>query len=126
MPCRIFYWICLLLVGAISRPSLAEIRIFSIPKDISWEEAEQPPLRPAKFFHSIDFERIPDGIVSLEPSRVAEVPDIPLEGDVLSADQWDRLFRFSRHVAQQDVVAERAVELEDGRVIEVGEVLFPA
>ena len=125
MPCRIFYWICLLLVGAISRPSLAEIRIFSIPKDISWEEAEQPPLRPAKFFHSIDFERIPDGIVSLEPSRVAEVPDIPLEGDVLSADQWDRLFRFSRHVAQQDVVAERAVELENGQVIEVGEVLFP-
>ena len=125
MPCRIFYWICLLLVGAISRPSLAEIRIFSIPKDISWEEAEQPPLRPAKFFHSIDFERIPDGIVSLEPSRVAEVPDIPLEEDVLSADQRDHLFRFSRHIAQQDVVAERAVELEDGRVIEVGEVLFP-
>ena len=49
MPCGI-YWICLLLVGAVSRPSLAEIQIFSIPKDISWEEAEQPPLRPAKFF----------------------------------------------------------------------------
>ena len=124
MPCGI-YWICLVLVGAVSCPSLAEIQIFSIPQYISWEEAEQPPLRPAKFFHSIDFGRIPDGIVSLEPSRIAEVPDIPLDGDVLNADQRDRLFLFSRNIAQQDVVAEREVELENGRVIEVGEILLP-
>lgn len=124
MPCGI-YWICLLLVGAVSCPSLAEIQIFSIPKDISWEEAEQPPLRPAKFFHSIDFGRILDGIVSLEPRRIAEVPNIPLDGDELSADQRERLFHFSRNIAQQDVVAEREVELENGQVIEAGEILLP-
>ena len=125
MPIRIFHWICLLLVGAAPHPSLAEIRFFSIPQDIAWEEAQQPPLRPAKFFQSTDFGRIADGILPLEPARVVEVPDIPLDGGALSTAQQDRLLLFSRNIAQQDVVAQRRVELENGRVVEAGEILFP-
>ena len=116
----------ILLLGGISTSCLAEIGVLSFPGDNSWQDAQLPPLAINKFVPALDFDRFSDGIVPLDLFSIVEVPDIPENISEAELGEEDRqaIFSFSLHIAQQDVVALQQVALEDGEVIEEGEVLI--
>lgn len=62
-------------------PAGAEVRTYSIPGDVSWEEAQQTPwptiTSPKFFLNPIDFSRVSDGIAPIAPFRTVAVPEVP-------------------------------------------------
>jgi hypothetical protein len=112
----------LVLVGLVGEGS-AELKIFSIPGDISWSEAQQGPISEQRFLEVIDLQRASDGIAPIEPIRVVPVPLLE-EIEAVDAVIDSILFEFSQNVARVDVVAiERAVVGD--RTVEPGQVLIP-
>ncbi|MEC7226781.1 MAG: hypothetical protein VXW00_07915, partial [Candidatus Latescibacterota bacterium] len=51
-----------LLVGE----SPAELKIFSIPQDVSWGEAQQGPISEQRYLEAIDLSRVSDGIAPIQ------------------------------------------------------------
>lgn len=111
----------LILVGLVGE-SPAELKIFSIPGDISWSMAQQGPISEQRFLEVIDLQRVPDGIAPIEPVKVVPVPILQDIETVDSATD-SILFKFSQNVSRTDVVAlERAI-IGD-RTVEPGQVLI--
>ena len=105
----------------------AELRLFAIPGNTTWADANLGPLSESRFLEAIDFESYENGIGPIRPVRVVPLPEIPL---ALTADEVDAvtdssLFAFSLNVTRADVVAPTDIELEDGVIVEVGTVLVP-
>ncbi len=100
--------------------SPAELKIFSIPQDISWADAKQGPISEQRYLEAIDLLRVPDGIAPIEPVQMVPVPLVE-EG---SADADSILFEFSQHIARAEVVAQLDAVLGD-RSVAAGDVLIP-
>jgi hypothetical protein len=117
---RFAIWIAALVLVGLVGESPAELKIFSIPGDISWSAAKQGPISEQRFLEVIDLDRVPDGIAPIEPIQVVPVP--VLEAGDANADSI--LFEFSQYVARADVIAiEQAVV--GNRTVEPGQVLVP-
>ena len=124
---RIGICIAALVLAGFAAKAGAELRLFSIPGDISWVEAKQGPLSESRFIEVIDLVNYENGIGPISPFRIIPVPDISL---VLTADEVDAatdsiLFAFSLHVTRVDVVAPADVELDDGTTLRAGTILVP-
>ena len=98
---RFAIWIAALVLVGLVGESPAELKIFSIPGDISWSAAKQGPISEQRFLEVIDLDRVPDGIAPIEPIQVVPVP--VLEAGDANADSI--LFEFSQYVARADVIA---------------------
>ena len=105
--------------------SAAELRLFSIPGNITWADAKQGPLSDSRFIEVIDFESYENGIGPITPARVVPVPEVPLTAAEVDAATDSSLFAFSLNVTIADVVASTDIELEDGAIVEAGTVLVP-
>lgn len=118
----------LALVALAQGPASAELSTFSLPGDnLTWRDAQEGPLSVSRYLQPIDVERFSDGILPIYPVSVVAVPALAAQASdsTLSAAEDSTLFAFSRHVAQQEVVALQQVVLEDGATIEPGQVLIP-
>ncbi len=124
---RIGICVAALVLSGLVANATAELRLFSIPGDQTWDDIKQSEVSENTFIELVDLERYAGGIGPITPARMVPVPDI---SPTLTADEVDAatdsiLFTFSTHVARVDVVAQTSVELEDGTVIEEGTVLVP-
>ena len=121
--------LCAILVAGTSTAS-AELGALAIPDPAegrTWLSVEQSPLVESRHVVLFDSERFEDGIGSREAVILVDVPDVDLHlaEDEYGADDPDSLSRFSRHVAQRDVVALQDVEVDGETAVSAGDVLIP-
>ena len=57
-------------------PARSQFEVFSIPGDIDWNEAQQPPFNPVNFFQSVDYSFVESGIAPLDTVQFVSVPDL--------------------------------------------------
>ncbi len=120
--------VALALVVLTQGPVSAELSTFSLPgQSLTWRDAEEGSLSVSRYLEPIDVERFSDGILPIYPVRMVSVPILALQGtdSTLSTAGDSVLFAFSRHLAQQEVVALEQVVLEDGTIVPPGQVLIP-
>ena len=116
---RLATCIAAVILAVLVGESPAELKIFSIPQDISWSEAQQGPISEQRYLEAIDLSRISDGIVPIQPVRKVLVPVL----DVANADTDSILFEFSQNVARSEVVA--LVDAVNGdRSVVAGDILI--
>ncbi len=101
---------------------------FSIPGDIGWEEAQQPPFSPGNYFPEIDYALSASGIAPLDTTVVIEVPILSTAAaiDELSPQELDRLSRFTGHIARDHVIAQRDFIVDGDTLAHAGQVLLEA
>ncbi len=101
---------------------------FSIPGDIGWEEAQQPPFSPGNYFPEIDYTLSASGIAPLDTTAVIEVPILSIATaiDELSPQELDRLNRFAGHVARDHVIAHQDFIVDGDTLAHSGQVLLQA
>jgi len=117
---RLATCIAAVILAVLAGESPAELKIFSIPQDISWGEAQQGPISEQRYLEAVDLSRVPDGIAPIEPVRKVYVPAL----DVASADVDSILFEFSQNVARFEVVALTDAVIGE-RSVSAGDVLIP-
>ena len=120
--------VVLALVALAQAPANAELSTFSLPgQGLSSRDAQEGPLSAFRYLEPVDAERFSDGILPIFPVQRVAVPVIAAgrTDSTLSAAEDSLLYAFSRHLAQQDVLAQQQVVLEDGTTIEAGQVLIP-
>lgn len=93
----------------------AHIEEWSIPGDISWQAAQQPPFFLQRTFPTIDFGLAHAGIAPLDTVETIAVPVLPDTRD-LSADQKELVRAFGRHVSRDSIFASSAV-VSDGEIL---------
>jgi len=117
---RLALCIAALVLVALVGESPAELKIFSIPQDISWGDAQQGPISEQRYLEAIDLARFPDGIAPIEPLRKVSVPVV--DAETVGIDSI--LFEFSQNIARADVVA--LVDASVGeRIVSAGDILIP-
>jgi hypothetical protein len=118
---RVFCNVVLLVVG-LACEVFAELKIFSIPGDFSWGEAQQGPISEQRFLDAIDLTRSKNGISPIDPFLLVAVPDITIGVDATSTQ--DSLLReFSQNVTRHDVAALQDAQVGERRVLK-GEILI--
>ena len=109
-------------------PVRSQFEVFSIPGDIDWSEAQQPPFNPVNFFQSVDYSFVESGIAPLDTVQFVSVPDLNTveRMEDLSKDQVRALDLFSRHVVRDSVFAMQDVAIDGETVVHLGDLLLAA
>ncbi len=61
--------------------TMASVRTFAMPAEMSWKDAQQEPLRrvAGEYLQLFDFDRISGSLLPIDPVEYVPVPDIPVD-----------------------------------------------
>ena len=112
-------------IGVPAQIARGQVQMFSIPGDISWKQAEQPPLDPRRSLPTIDLASHVDGISALDTMASVPLPTFEAgAGGDLTREERAALEAFSRNVVREAVRARQAVAVGGDTVVRAGDVML--